>query len=150
MPDSKIRQIIDVVKAQVELLSPLGARGSKLQHWVEVVDFPAVFTYFAGESKAMGPTQSVTSLARVGLYCVTKGSFDPSGNEDPLLAFLELYRQIVLNIEDDPTLGGLAMDGQGAMVTECLPMVTAETIARGYHVADVIIDVPYRHVRGTP
>jgi len=147
VPDSKIRQIVDAIVVEVAKVSPIGANGTKLEHWAEVSNFPAAFTYFAGETKALRPTQSVEAAATVGVYCVVTGKDDPSGQDDPVRAFLELYRQIVLNVEDDPALGGLV---QLAMVTEALPMVTAETISKGVFVADVLISVTYRHARGTP
>lgn len=140
MPLSVLDQIYTALLAEVAKVSPLGENGEAVRHWSEVENHPAAFTIPAEEDKEFAPTQSKEGVARFVVYTVCGGA-------SPRRQFLELYRQVEKEIEDDPRLGGLCFTAQ---VTGFAGLQTAETISSGKYVADIFVEVHYRHTRASP
>ena len=118
-----------------------GSYGTLMRAWYDVVNFPAAYLALGSETKRRWPTQSKEGKARFLVPCVVK---DISG---PLERFLDLYGLIETAIEADPSLDGLAID---CFVAGHSALTTSKTIAGGVHVADIFVDVTYRHAKGAP
>lgn len=139
-PISKLRAIKNYLVDQTSRISGIGSFGSKLRAWHEVVNYPAVYCVIGSETKEPSPTRSKEATAQFILPTVVK-------SEDPLDTYMALLSQIETAIEDDPSLDGLALN---AHVSGFNALVTSATIAGQVHVADVFVDVTYRHTRGAP
>ena len=138
---SKLSQIKDALVTEIQKIAGIGATGTKLSAWYEEHDLPAAFVGFASETKEPGPTRSKEGVAEFFVHTIVEG-------DDSLQLFMNLYEQIEKEIEDDPSLGGLALDVN--VGSNAIALVTSETIAQGKHVADVLVTVKYRHDRGAP
>lgn len=140
MADSELRKITDALVVESQKVVNIGRTGKVLLNWHEVEDLPAAMLGVAQEDKGGGPTRSKEATATFFFYTIT-------GGDSPLDAFLALYQALEQEIDDDPTLGGLALTAE---VVGMRSLTTSETISNGRHVADVLVDVTYRHGRGTP
>lgn len=137
---SKLSQIKDALVTEIQKIAGIGATGTNLSAWHEEHDLPAAFVGIATETKERAPIRSKQGSADFFVHTIVEG-------DDPLQLFFDLYASIEAEIEDDPTLGGLALD---AFVSGTTALVTGETIAQGKHVADVFVTVQYRHDRAAP
>jgi hypothetical protein len=138
---SKLRAIEALLLEQLSKCTLLTVFGKKPRAYYEAVEFPAGYLWLASEAKDRLPTRSKNALAEFGVHLIVKNQ------DDPLDEWLKCYEQIEEQIEDDPSLDGLALDArvQGADL-----LVTSETISSGYYVGDVFVQVEYRHERGNP
>lgn len=116
----------------------VGSYGSKLKAWHEIVNWPAAFIIIGGETKERRQTQRKEGTATFLIPTVVK-------TDDPVDRFMTLYEAIEESIESDPSLDGLALD---AVIRGFTALTTSQTIAGDFHVADIFVDVQYRHERG--
>jgi hypothetical protein len=136
---SKAQQIREAVTAEIAKVSGIGATGSDWKLWAQETNLPAAYTILDSDSSERSPTQSKEVTARFRIATIIS-------SETPQDAFDELRAGIEAELEDDPSLGGLALD---AWVSGCNPFATAKSIAGTVYVRDVLIDVIYRHPRGS-
>lgn len=135
------KRILDAIDALVATVPTVKAHQVYIKHgWQTAPVTPAVYTYDAGEEKALARSSIKESTGRAGLFCILAG---PSAAAD----FEELAADIEAAIESDPTLGGLA---DGCWVSQKYPVQTAEVLKPNTHVAEIGVTVLYRHPRGMP
>jgi len=103
----------------------------------ETVISPAAYLGDAGERNEDSPTQSVSPRAGFFFHTIVKGNA-------PTRSFLLLYKALKDRIDNDPRLGGLCFR---ARVTGYLSDKTIPNITARVHVADVFVEVEYRHAR---
>jgi hypothetical protein len=106
--------------------------------WHEVTATPAGYLGDRGLRNTPSPTRSISVMAGLFLFSVIKG-------EEPTKLFWACEKAFEDRIALDPTLGGLchAAHVTGYTSDKTVPNVSART-----HVADIFIEVEYRHDRG--
>ena len=143
MPDHLLKQIGDALLAHATGLSGIGKTGWLTdvgKMWMEEQNPPALYLGDAGDEIEDGPTRSRSSIAHFFFHVIVRGDV-------PTALYYSLRRQLEVALEADPTLGGL---GHNARITRADPLNTAANIAKRTFVADLFIDVDYRHARGNP
>lgn len=140
MPDPLVLQIADALIAKAV---PAGFKSTGLltdvgKIWSDEQNAPAAYLGDAGERNEDRPTRSVTVTGGFFFYTIVRGA-------TPTRAFLGLYRTLKNAIDNDPTLGGLC---ERAQLTGYQALNTTANIAQHVHVADVFIEVEYKHARG--
>lgn len=139
MPDSKLKQITDALLVELNKIASLNNRAStKVLAWHTTQDLPAAFLAIGSEDKQTAPTTQKRATATFTIACIVQG-------DNPLDEFFKLYKSIEDEIEDDPMLGALVLDSR---VIGFNALITDETIASGLHVADIFVEIDYRHLRG--
>jgi hypothetical protein len=99
---------------------------------------PAAYLGDAGERNEDGPTQSISPQAGFFFHTIVKG-------EAPTRSFLALYKALKDAVDADPKLGALVFR---ARVTGYLSDKTVPNITARVHVADIFVEVEYRHAKG--
>jgi len=134
------KAIREALTTEIQKVPGIGETGSKWNLWDKCQRFPAAYTILDSDEKEYAPTRSKTVKARFRIPCVFK-------SETPEDDFDLLYDAIETEIEDDPSLGGLALL---AYVSGCGNFATAPEIAGGVYVRNIFVDVEYRHPRAQP
>lgn len=111
--------------------------------WNQEPTLPAAYVILDDDESEPGPTQSKTVHARYRI-AVTLASERPQDEFDDIRGAIET------EIEDDPTLGGLAMAQKGAIVSGVGRFATAKSISGDFYVRDIFVDVDYYHPRAQP
>jgi hypothetical protein len=141
MPDSLLKQIADALLVEVQKVTEFNAtRVGIAKGWQTEQNTPAAYVYLALDTKEGSPTASKSGTAS---FAVLVNIDSETAQTD----FFDLYKKIETQIEDDPGLGGLVFTAEvkGARLTN-----TADVIRGNKYVADVLVDVEYRHARGAP
>jgi hypothetical protein len=141
VPDPLVLQIADALIAKAVAV---GFRSTGLltdvgKLWAEEQNHPAAYLGDAGERNEYRPTARISPTAGFFFYTILKG---PTPTRD----FLKTYMPALKNaIDNDPTLGGLC---EKAQLTGYQSLNTTANISQKTHVADVFVEVEYKHVRG--
>lgn len=143
MPVLKLEQIADDLIAKAAAI--VGARSTGLmtdvgKMWEQEPNTPAAYVGRSEEEKTGAPTRSIESVAVFFWHTICRG-------EAPSRSYNALYQSLQQSIDNDPSLGGLAVL---AIVTGDSVMNTPANIAKRVHVANVRVSVTYRHARGSP
>ena len=143
MPDPLVLQIADALIAKA---LAVGFRSSGLltdvgKIWETEQNPPAAYLGDVGERNEYKPTRRITPAAGFYFYTIVKGV------QAPTRTFYGLYRDLKNAIDNDPDLGGLCTEGVAQLVGY-QALNTAAAIAAHTHVADVFIEVGYKHDRG--
>jgi hypothetical protein len=134
------QQIREALTTEIEKIAGIGETGSDWTLWDQVSRFPAAYTILDTDVSERLPTRSKTVTASFRIACILQ-------SEHPENDFDDLRAAIETQIEDDPTLGGLAMD---AWVSGVGSFATAKVISGQVYVRNVFVDVIYRHPRAQP
>jgi hypothetical protein len=139
--DPKVLQIADalIAKSKAAGFKSTGLLTDVGKLWASETNPPAAYLGDAGERNVDGPTQSISPQAGFFFYTIVKG---PS---EPTRTFFGLYKSLKDGIDADPTLGGLCFR---ARVSGYTALNTDASIADRTHVADVFVEIQYRHDRG--
>lgn len=135
---SAAENIRDALIVEVKKVPLIGAVKSDWEHWTTEARLPAAFVVLDSEESIRNPTQSKEVLAHYRIATLLR-KLSPNSAFDTLKAAIEN------EIEDDPTLGGLALD---AFYTACGPFATTSRASGAIYTRDLFVDVLYRHPRG--
>jgi len=143
MPDPVLALIADalIAKSVAAGYKATGLLNDVGRDWHEEDNAPAAYLGDAGERNEDRPTRSVSPRAGFFFFSIVKG-------DNPPRSFWPLYKALKDSIALDPTLGGLANGDNGARVTGYFSDKTIPTINAGVHLADIFVEVEYRHDRG--
>jgi hypothetical protein len=134
---SVAQQIRDALIVEVNKVSALLTVSSKWTHWQQEKNLPAAYVLRDTDDAERGPTQSKEVIAHFRIVLVIR-------SDNPEDIFDTLDAAIENQIEDDPTLGGLALD---AVRTGVDRFATAEGISGQVYPREIFYDVLYRHAR---
>jgi len=137
---SKDQLVREALTTEIKKVSSIGATGSDWRLWNQETSLPAAYTILDEDDKERAPTRSKEVTARFRIATII-------ASETPQDAFDALRAAIETEIEDDPSLGGLALD---AWVSGCGRFATAKSIAGQVYVRDIFVDVIYRYPRAQP
>jgi|SRR5689334_4145524 len=147
--DSKLQQIADalIAKAVAAGFKSTGLLTDSGKLWSEETNAPAAYLGDMGERNLDGPTRSISPQAGFFFHTIVKGP------DKPTRTFFALYKALKDAIDNDPTLGGLATggregNGDRARIAGYNALNTEAAVAQRVHVADVFVEVPYRHDYG--
>lgn len=135
---SKAQMIRDAITVEIRKVAGIGATGSDWTTFEKEGRLPAAYTILDTSEASRGPTQSKEVLAHIRIPTIVR-------SQEPENAFDDLMAAIENEIEDEPSLGGIAHD---AWVSGCGAFATAKTIAGEVYVRDIFVEVEYRHDRG--
>lgn len=144
MPDPIVLQIADalIAKSVTAGFKATGLLTDVGHDWHDEPNPPAAYLGDAGERNEQSPTRSIEPTAGFFFHTIVKGGDTPTRD------FLRLYKTLKDLVDLDPTLGGLATAGRGARVTGYLSDKTVPNVSARAHVADIFVEVDYRHSRG--
>jgi len=137
---SKDQLVREALITEVKKVAGIGAVESNWNLWTQESRLPAVYPILDSDTKSRAPTRSKEVEARFRLATIIS-------SDTPQDAFDALRAGVETQIEDDPSLGGLALD---AWVSGCSPFATAKSIAGQVYVRDIFVDVIYRYTRAQP
>ena len=141
MPDALVLQIADnlIAKSLAAGFKSTGLLTDVGKLWAEETSPPAAYLGDAGERNEYKPTRRISPTAGFFFYTIVKDV--PA----PTRTFYGLYKALKNIIDNDPSLGGLC---ELAELIGYQALNTAANIARNTHVADVFVEVQYKHDRG--
>lgn len=134
---SVAQQIREGLIVEIHKVPALLTVSSKWTHWQNEKNVPAAYVLRDTDDAERGPTQSKEVIAHFRIVLVIR-------SDNPEDIFDTLDAAIENQIEDDPTLGGLALD---AVRTGVDRFATAESISGQVYVREIFYDVLYRHAR---
>ncbi len=137
---TKAQQVRDALTTEIQKVAGIGATGSDWRLWSQEGRLPAAYTILDSDESELSPTVSKTVRARFRIATIIQ-------SETPQNAFDDLRGAIEMQIEDDPSLGGLA---GAAWVSGTTPFATAKSVAGEVYVRDLLVEVIYKHPRGQP
>lgn len=140
MPDPKSTQIRDALITEIKKVVGIGTVSSDLKLWQEEARLPAVYLIEDSERSDRAPTRSKEVQGTYRAVAVLQ-------SEQPQKKFEALRRDIETQIEDDPSLGGLALD---AWRSSTGPFATTTSNSGQVYVREIFIEVIYRHARAAP
>lgn len=135
---SVAQTIRDALMLEIRKVTNIGAVKSDWEHWATEGRLPAAFVILDSEESVRNPTQSKEVLAHFRIATLLS-------KRSPNDAFDTLKAAIENEIEDDPTLGGIALD---AFYTAAGPFATTSRASGRKYTRDLFVDVLYRHPRG--
>lgn len=134
---STAQQIRAALLTEIQQVPGIGETGYDPELWDKVTRVPGATVVLDTVEKERAPTRSKQALARYIVACTLRGE-NLQDQFDTLMAAIENA------IEDDPSLGGLAMD---AWVAGCGPFATSRDIALKTYIRGIVVMVEYRHPR---
>ncbi len=137
---SKGQQIHDALTTEIRKVVGIGSTGSDWKLWREENRFPAAYTILDFDSAELSPTRSKEVTAEFMIATIIS-------SDRPQNAFYDLRKAIETEIEDDPTLGNIALE---AWVKGVSFHATAQAISGPVYVRDIFVTVKYRYTRGAP
>jgi|GEM_PF-5407826 len=137
---SKGKDVRNALTVEIQKVTDIGTTGSRWHHWQKVQRFPAAFTILESDDKERTPFRSKEVTATYRIATIIRG-------DNPEDEFDDLRDAIETEIEDDPSLGGLALD---AWVSGTGDFATTTIIAGQVYVRDIFVTVVYRYSRGSP
>ena len=137
---SKHQDIRDAITTEIRKVVGIGSTGSDWKLWKQENRFPAAYTILDSDAAELSPTRSkeVTAEFRIATIISSERQQD---------AFDDLRAAIEREIEDDPTLGNIALEAEVKGVT---PFATAQAISGPVYVRDIFVTVIYRYTRAAP
>lgn len=134
---SVAQQVRDALIVEIHKVADLRTVSSKWAHWQTEANLPAAYVLKDRDDAERGPTQSKEVIAHFRIVVVIR-------SDNPEDIFDTLDAAIENQVEDDPTLAGLALD---AVRTGVDRFATAESIGGQVYVREIFYDVLYRHAR---
>lgn len=135
---SVAQNIRDALITEIKKVTNIGAVSSDWEHWTTEARLPAAYVILDSEESIRNPTQSKEVIGHYRIATLLR-------KQSPMNAFDTLKAAIEDEIEDDPTLGGIALD---AMYVAAGPFATTPRASGTIYTRDLFVDVFYRHPRG--
>ena len=134
---SVAQQIREVLIDEIRKVTGIGAVSSDWEHWTTESRLPAAYVILDSEESIRNPTQSKEVTGHYRIATILR-------KQSPNDAFDTLKAAIENEIEDDPTLGGIALD---AIYVAAGPFATTSRASGAIYTRDLFVDVLYRHPR---
>lgn len=137
---TKAQLVREALQTEVAKASLLKTVSEQWQHWKDETNLPAAYVILDEDDSGFEPTQSKTVNGHFRIAVVLK-------SDTPQDLFDDIRGQVETQIEDDPSLGGLA---NWAYVSGVSRFATSTQIAGQLYVRDIYVEVQYLHARGQP
>jgi hypothetical protein len=137
---TKAQLVREALETEIKKVSGIGHVSSQPKLWKDESNLPAAYVILDSDDSRFEPTESKTVECRFRIATVLQ-------SENPQDVFDDLRGAIETEIEDDPSLGGLA---DVAFVSGVGGFATSVAIAGQVYVRNIFVDVTYKHARGAP